>query len=199
MNETKFCKNCGAEINYDFNFCEKCGAPCNAPVVQSEPTPVIHKKDSNPQPESNPEVLNNSKEVKQARVDLPESPSPYNPTPVSNVNGYVDKVKNSNFIKAVKEDVGSSQSLKMIKNKATEVINKNGNQNNTAASPKKQKNIKAILIAAVVVIVVAIVGLNIHVCDSCDDVFFGKGHKVGYDDNRGRICNDCYDGFWDIF
>ena len=103
----------------------------------------------------------------------------------------VEKVKDNEFVKSVKQDIGNSQSINMIKDKIGDATEKA-----KAASPEKKKQWKTIAIAAAAVLVVLILVFNIHTCDECGGLYFGKENVVTFFGESASVCDDCYSEFF---
>lgn len=112
----------------------------------------------------------------------------------NSVKDVVEKVKDNEFIQSVKQDVGNSQSINMIKNKVKETSNTVKASNFT-----KNKKFKIAGIIVTVLVVLLIVVTNIHQCEECDKVYFGKKHTISFWGESENVCKDCYDDFysWD--
>ena len=60
-----------------------------------------------------------------------------------------------------------------------------------------KKFIPLIAVGAVVLIALIVV-FNIHTCEECDEVYFGKQHKISFFGETEKVCKDCYDDFHDF-
>ena len=103
----------------------------------------------------------------------------------------IEKVSDNEFVKSVKQDLGNSRSINMIKNKidgATEKVK-------TASSEKKKKwKFRAITLA--VVLAVVIIVFNTHECDECEDIYFGSENVINFWGETYAVCEDCYEDFY---
>lgn len=112
----------------------------------------------------------------------------------STVKEVVNRVKQNEFIQSVKQDVGNSQSINMIKEK----VKSKSNSINLADKRNKSKII-ILGIIALVVVALLIIGTNIHRCEECDKLYFGKKHTISFWGESEDVCKECYDDFysWD--
>lgn len=94
----------------------------------------------------------------------------------------INKVKQNEFVKSVKQDVGNIQSFNMIKGKIK----------TTDSNQKKRFIIIGIVI--LIIIVLLIIVTHIHQCDECDKVYFGSKHTVTYWGETENWCKECYEG-----
>lgn len=101
------------------------------------------------------------------------------------------KKSNNEFVESIKQDVETSQSISMIKDKTKSTFEKM----QTADSTQKNK-IKKISIAALVIIVLLTVVTHIHKCDDCEKVYFGSKHTITYWGETEDLCKECYDDFY---
>ena len=156
-----FCSNCGQKIQEDAVFCFNCGANVTGVPFNS-----------------NPAVTNIPIENQAQRI------------PKVNIADTFNKVKDNEFVKSVKNDVGNSQSLNIIKNKVDSTVQKAKN------SKVKSKINKKIVIAVVAVIAVLVVVLNLHKCEECEEIYFGEKNVVSFWGERAEVCKDCYEDFY---
>ena len=103
-----------------------------------------------------------------------------------------EKVRDNEFLKAVKDDFSDSKSVQIIKNKTKETIEKGKNSKLNL----KSRTVKIIASVVAVLLVGLIVGLNIHTCEECDEVYFGKKHLIRFFGEKEYVCSDCYDDFY---
>lgn len=84
------------------------------------------------------------------------------------------------FAQSIKNDIGKSESINMVKTKV-------GGINNG------QKKKIAIIVAVAVVLIVAIsIFTHINTCDNCDKTYVGKKHYVVIWGKGANLCNDCF-------
>ena len=62
--------------------------------------------------------------------------------------------------------------------------------------PKKKKSAIIAAAASVFVIIALVLVLNIHRCDECDRVYFGKQYELSFFGETEKICGDCYHDWW---
>lgn len=155
-----FCSNCGKEVSNGSAFCSNCG------------TSIGVFTGNNVSGESVPNENQDSS--------------------VQNVcfEDQINKVKDNEFVKAVKSDVGNSQSLNIIKEKVDTTVEKAKNSNISNKINKK------FVILGVVVIAIFVVVLNLHKCEECEKIFFGKKNVISFWDESSEVCNDCYEDFY---
>ncbi len=174
----KKCLMCKNEIEDDVKFCHHCGAHSSNTAV--EPT------------ENDYVICNNCKTIIND-TDATFCPNCGAKVAKSSIQDSLkkatQKVNDNEFVQSVKQDVGSSQTLNMIKNKTKSLFNK-------ANSMNKSKKIIAAVVA--VLLVVLIVATNIHRCEDCEELYFGKKYTVNFLGEEEDLCKDCYDHFWDI-
>ncbi|MGN0526706.1 MAG: zinc-ribbon domain-containing protein [Acutalibacteraceae bacterium] len=156
-----FCSNCGKEVSDGAVFCSNCGANIGVlPVEDAVPGANV------PNENQNSSVPNVGFEDK------------------------INKVKDNEFVKAVKNDVGNSQSLNMIKGKVDTTVEKAKNSNITKKFNKK------FVIIGIVVIAILVVVLNLHKCEECDEIYFGKKNVISFWGESSEVCDDCYEDFY---
>ena len=74
-----------------------------------------------------------------------------------------------------------------------------GAVNSASAGIKAKRNsgiLKIVLPIAAVVIVILAVVLNIHTCEECGDVYFGKKNTISFWGESESVCKDCYNDFY---
>lgn len=106
-------------------------------------------------------------------------------------NNTVKKVIDNDFVKSVKNDIGNSQSINMIKDKATTVV-ENAKTNNT----KGKFNTKIIAIIAAVVVAVIVIVANLHTCEECEELYFGEKNIINFWGEYAEVCDDCYRDYY---
>lgn len=205
----KICKKCGTEILDNEKFCSNCGepvvteAPVNSEVPVSADTSGNDKITNNTEmppikicPKCNKPVENeNSKFCQYCGANLTTSQMHGDLNNIKNQIGKVaDKVENNKFFQSVKKDLNSSESVSMIKNQVKETANKI-----STADKKKNGKIKKIICAVAAVLVLLIIVTNIHQCEECDKVYFGKKYTISFWGESENVCKDCYTDFysWD--
>ena len=107
------------------------------------------------------------------------------------------KVNNNAFVQAVRTDLHNSTTLQTVKNTVSQTANKAINSVSSAAnnpSGMDKKRIAAI-VAAVVIVLGLTVGLNLHRCEKCDEIYFGKQYKISFLGVSEKVCKDCYNEF----
>lgn len=113
---------------------------------------------------------------------------------LNSIGEVVNDVKNNDFIKSVKQDLDNSESINMVKDRVKYTSDKIKN----ADEVKKNKIKKIVIIAAVIVVLLIIAG-NIHQCEECDKLYFGKKNTISFWGESENVCKDCYNDFysWD--
>lgn len=101
-----------------------------------------------------------------------------------------NKVKEPQLVQAIKSDFQSSQSVTMLKEKINNTTKKI-----KSADAAKKKKLKILAIVCAVIIVLLAVVTNIHKCEECDKVYFGKKHTVKFFNQSEDVCKDCYSDF----
>lgn len=67
----------------------------------------------------------------------------------------------------------------------------------TATMGKKSKKTYIIIaVCAFAAIVLLLIVTNIHKCDECEKVYFGKQYKVSWFGEHEKICRDCYEDWF---
>ncbi len=176
VRQERFCPACGQKINDpNSKFCLMCGAELNANYSQAK-CPKCDEPISDP----------NAKFCEFCGADL-SAPKQSN-APISD---FVKKVGENDFVKSVKNDFKNSESLNLLKDKV-----------NSAAGGVKvmsydQKRKIGIIAAVIGLILIAlVVAANFHVCEECDEVYFGKKYTINFLGESEEVCKDCYDDFY---
>ena len=177
----KKCNNCNKIFQAEGNFCADCGAPLMDIVVCPNCGKEIENESASFCFDCGAK-LNGSTEDKKANFK-------------DTVQSSVDKLKESEFVKSVKNDLQNSQSVSLIKNKAIETANTVKIKAATATGVDKSK---VGLVAAIMVVVIVIIGIlaNIRTCDECNKTYVGKKHTVSFWGETENLCKDCYDDFY---
>ena len=168
-----FCSNCGAQLSDGAAFCSNCGARINTvqePTVQ-EPT-----------------VQNQV--VQQPRINVEGIRS--------NIAEGVQKVKENELVKSVKQDLGNSSTVNVIKTKVSSTAEK-VKEKGTGNGALKNKKTKVIAIVAVAILAVVIIVSNIHTCQECDEAYFGKKYEISFWGETEVVCKDCYNDWHSFF
>ena len=101
-----------------------------------------------------------------------------------------EKAQNNAFLQSVQKDFANSEAVKMMKdgvhNTAAKV---------KSASPNKQRNIMIAAVAVFVVLLLVVI-TNIHRCEECGDVYFGKKNTISFFGQTEDVCKDCYEDFY---
>lgn len=178
------CPNCHKTVN-DFRFCSICGCDMEnySDVAESEEDkkkecPKCHHVIENEDAafcEVCGTALNG--EAKSVKKIIKES---------------AEKVKDNDLVKAVKQDISGSQSIKVIKDKTKETIKKG----KASTSKIKTRTIKIIAVVVAILVVGATVALNIHTCEECEELYFGKKNKISWFGEHEYVCKDCYEDFY---
>lgn len=116
----------------------------------------------------------------------------------SHIQNAVDKLTENEFVKSVKQDFGNSQSVNMVKDKVKDVTENVKDKASKLSYYKKKKIGIFAGIAAVLIILVVIIS-NIHTCEECDSVYFGKKYTVSFWGQREDVCKDCYKDFYGMW
>ena len=156
-----FCSNCGKEIQEGDVFCNNCGVNIASLSATCE----------NP---STDEDMKNQ-EIDQSKDNLAD---------------ILNKVKENEFVKSVKSDVGNSQSLNVIKEKVASTVEK------AKSNQVTRKINKKIVLALVAVIAILVVVLNLHKCEECEEIYFGEKNIINFWGEYAEVCDDCYEGFY---
>lgn len=180
----KKCNACNQTFDSDGNFCPHCGAYPVEEINDTENTTNIVCPKCNVFIDKNAAFCPNCGtkigiESSSARIENFQ-------------NGFkdaVNKVKKNEFVKSVKQDVGNSQSINIIRDKVKSTADKV----KTADTNKRKK---VIVIVVAVVIAVLIIATHIHQCDECDKVYFGNKHEISYWGETENLCKECYDDFY---
>lgn len=181
----KKCNACNQTFYSDGNFCPHCGAYPVEEINDTENTTNIVCSNCNTIiEEGNVSFCPNCGTnlcIQKANVQ-------------ASVKEVVNKVKENEFVKSVKQDVGNSQSINLIKDKVKSTAYKV-----KTTDTNKRKKIKVIAIVAAVVIVVLIIITHIHQCNECDKVYFGNKHTISYWGETENLCKECYDDFYSFW
>ncbi len=70
-------------------------------------------------------------------------------------------------------------------------------KNKKTKSGAVKKFIPLITVGAVVLVAIVTI-LNIHTCEECDEVYFGVQNKISFLGETEKVCQDCYDDFYDL-
>ncbi|MCI9641691.1 MAG: zinc-ribbon domain-containing protein [Eubacterium sp.] len=110
----------------------------------------------------------------------------------------VDKLKDNEFVKSVRNDFQNSQSVGIIKDKVKDATQ---NVKNTAAKMPYYKKKKIAIFAgiAAIIIILLLIVTSIHTCDECDKTYLGKKHEVTFWGETENLCKDCYNDFYGYF
>ena len=87
--------------------------------------------------------------------------------------------------------------LNGVANSASDKAKKIKDKAKKAKTGTNKKFIPLIAIGAVVLVALIVV-FNIHTCEECDEVYFGKQHKISFLGETEKVCKDCYDDFHDF-
>jgi uncharacterized Zn finger protein (UPF0148 family) len=182
----KKCNSCQQTFENDGTFCPYCGSnEVQELENKSECADVICPKCNSILNEDN--ILfcpNCGTSIKNNTVDKKANIQ-------NGIKDAVNKVKDNEFVKSVKQDLGNSQSINMIKGKAKETANKV-----KSADINKKKKITTISIIIAVVIVILFIVTHIHQCEECDKVYFGNKHTISFWGETENVCKDCYNDFY---
>lgn len=216
----KRCSNCGQSVTDDCNFCPNCGGKCvfdtqeasNAVMADSAPEPAVDVAENEDAPE-NPFVEDTHKcprcgEILAsafafcphcgANLSLPDSNVSSGFKNIadsvkSEVKRAEDKLKENEFVRSVHDDFKNSRSVEMVKNAV------GGAVNSASVGIQKQGTGRALKIVIPIVIAVVLllaVVLNIHTCEECGDVYFGKKNTISFWGESESVCKDCYNDFY---
>lgn len=185
----KKCNSCNKSVEDDAKFCPACGK--NEFISEEKTNEGIQQ---NICPNCNTAISEedtyfcpNCGNKLQDRTDAKMTVQ----TVVSNT---AESVKNSAFVQSVKSDLSNSKTVDMIKSSAQNTVKKV----KTADNSKKKKGKIVAIISAVVLVLILVVS-NIHVCEECDEVYFGKKHTISFWDETEDVCKDCYRDFHSFF
>lgn len=187
----KKCTNCGQVVNNDIKFCPSCGS-----------NEFMSDEDTEPIAEDTGIYCPN------CHADLTGQEAAFCPNCGHNLSlptkeqqnvviGYgsawqsvKEKAQNNAFLQSVQKDFASSEAVKMMKD---------GVHNTAAkvktAAPNKKRNI-LIAATAVFVVLLLVILTNIHRCEECGDVYFGKKNTISFFGQTEDVCKDCYEDFY---
>lgn len=205
----KICRKCGTEILDDEKFCPNCGEPVYIETPVKDETSVDAEEQSDVEepvnteeakitvcPNCNKPIENgNSKFCQYCGAELVASIKHDDLNNLKDQIGKVaDKVENNKFVKSIRNDLNSSESVSMIKNQVKKTANKI-----SSADKMQSGKIKKIVCAVAAVLVLLIIVTNIHQCEECDKVYFGKKYTISFWGESEDVCKDCYTDFysWD--
>lgn len=218
----KRCSNCGQTVTGDCNFCPNRGGKC---AFDPQQTSNAVMADSAPETETAADIAENEEaEAESFAEDVHTCPRcgevlegdftfcPYcganlslcGSAASSGIKNIADsvkvevkhaeqKLKENEFVRSVQDDFKNSRSVEMVKNAV------GGAVNSASAGIKAKSNsgiLKIVLPIAAVVIVILAVVLNIHTCEECGDVYFGKKNTISFWGESESVCKDCYNDFY---
>lgn len=183
----KKCNNCNKTFSESGNYCPDCGLPL-VDVVCPNCGKLIE--------DENAVFCSNCGSKIDSALDSEKS------NVQKSVQNAVEKLKENEFVKSVKNDFQNSQSVSMIKDKVKDATNSIKNKTaevtskTSGVTPNNKKKIGVISgIVAVVIVLIAIVSC-IHICDECDKTYLGIKHTVTFWGETENLCKDCYDDFY---
>lgn len=183
-----FCSNCGTQLPDGALFCSSCGAKMSNPAFET----THETAENNTQHSQNGEFYgaqhSSSEQNYVGSHTENENVTGGSNAGTGNGQSFVNKVRDNEFVQSVKKDIGSSQSIGMIKEKA---------QNFQKSEKGKKLNFKKILPIAAIALILIIVVSNIHKCDECEEVFFGKKYHVSFFGESEDVCKECYEDYYD--
>lgn len=185
----KKCSSCNKYVDDDAKFCPACGKNefiTEEKTIQGMPQKVCPNCNTAISEEYTYFCPNCGNKLQ----DLTD----VKPTVQTVVSNTAETVKNSAFVQSVKSDLTNSKTVGMIKSSAQNKVKKL----KSADSSKKKKGKIVAIIAAVVLVVILVVS-NIHVCEECDEVYFGKKHTISFWGETEEVCKDCYRDFYSFF
>lgn len=173
-----YCTNCGKKVILDEKCCADCGVPTNSNFLQycfacgekTEPESAVCKC-------CGTELMSGIDEK------VPEFDSE------KLVEKEVEEESNEKEIgltEAIKNDLGNSETARLLKSKIEEKSGK--------SQFSRQKKMIAALLA--VVVLVFIIATNIHTCEECEKVYFGKEYSISFFGEHEGMCKECYDNFF---
>lgn len=180
-----YCTNCGNQITLREKYCARCGEATH--LNHNQYCFMCGEKLS---PESEACVNCGTRLIDGFNGKFSDNDSE---TSAKNDIENETKKKKFEIVNAVKSDLETSETAKIIKNKTKKFTNAVKEKSKKPAFTKKKKKI-AIILAAVTVVLV--VGLNIHVCEECDNVYFGKKYSISLFGEHEDVCRDCHDDFY---
>lgn len=81
-------------------------------------------------------------------------------------------------------------------------------RNNCAGKIEEEKNgeikraptkkIIPLAVIGVVLLATLILVFNIHTCEECDEVYFGKQYEISFLGETEKVCKDCHEDFYDL-
>lgn len=177
----KKCINCNKVFSEDGHFCNECGALLTDVSVCRNCGKAIENESALFCSGCGAEIGGDTEVTKSNIKDA--------------VQTSVEKLKENEFVKSVKNDIQNSQSVSMIKDKVKDATDSLKNKATGIPYYKKRKiGIFAGVFAAVVVLLLLVT--SIHTCDECDKTYLGKKHTVTFWGETENLCKDCYDDFY---
>ena len=176
----KKCNDCNKTFLEAGNYCPDCGLPLVNIVCPSCGEAI----------ENEGAVFCSSCGAKLNETSVLEKSNAQN-----HVQNAVDKLKENEFVKSVKQDFENSQSVNMVKDKVKDAA-KNVKGKTSALPYYKKKKIGILAGVAAVIIVLLLIVTHIHTCEECDKTYVGKKYTVSFWGESESVCKECYDDFY---
>ena len=194
----KKCIRCGYSTEEDVNFCPECGYKMTELKIENKEESSDTKSENKTCPKCGKEIENS-----EAAFCI------YCGAPLNEENNTATENSNqkSDFISSVKSDFKKSETVNQMGNMFSS-FKKDLNNSQTINQVKAkagmlthtQKNnikIAAIVVAALILLVIIIA--NIHTCEECDKVYFGKENTISFFGESESVCKDCYNDFYSFY
>lgn len=177
------CPNCQTQLSEGTQFCPSCGTKVN--IEQENQTTVKSC------PNCGNALANDAAFCPNCGIKIDNNISASQANMSHIIRDGAKKITENEFVKSAKNDIKNSQLIGAVKSKA-----KSTTRNIKTADAGKKKRTKIIAIIAVSVIAVLLIITNIHKCDECGDLYFGKKYNIRFFNASEEVCKDCYHDFY---
>lgn len=197
------CKKCGNEEPIESKFCSVCGSVLE-PEIEEKPADELESVCSGCGYSFDVENQQFCPKCGKKRKVILHN-CPYCNAPILNQDdvfcsvcgkkyeqqSIAEKVKENEFLKSVGNDISNSQFLQKMKKTAENGFGKikEGNKNT-----KKKMIIASAIVVPIIILIILI--FNIHVCEECEETYFGAKNEVTFFGERLYVCDDCYADLW---
>lgn len=200
------CIRCGYETEENVNFCPECGYKLTKLKTENGEEGNDKSKKTNTCPICGKEIDNNTAAFcSSCGASLNKDQYQEEKSDYDNVNNNPNR--NESFISSIKSDLKKSEAINQMGNVMSSVKNDLNNSESInqvktkigSLSYYEKRNIKIAAIVAVFIMLLIIIITNIHMCDECGDVYFGKKHEIVFWGESESVCRDCYNDFYSFY
>lgn len=194
----KKCIRCGYSSEEDVNFCPECGYKMTELKIEN-------KEESGDTKSENKTCSKCGKVIENSEAAF----CIYCGAPLNGENNTVTENSNqkSDFISSVKSDFKKSETVNQMGNMFSS-FKKDLNNSQTINQVKakagmltqtQKNNIKIAAIVVAVLVLMFIILSNIHTCEECEKVYFGKENTISFFGESESVCKDCYNDFYSFY